>query len=270
MLFRRLPKLNQVLNLTNYHLCFQRPRLAVHLAPTLQRSERTLTSSAAMSAAVGPSSQREKPSKMQAKFCKQCGGNISLSIPEGDQEWRHVCTNCGFIDYYNPKMVVGCIVEHEGKILLCKRAIDPCRGKWTFPAGFMELHESSMDGARRETAEEANANVEGLAPYTHLDIPAIAQTYILFRAKLAAPYTYSPGAESLAVQFFEPHEIPFDQLAFSSVAITLEHYMQDCRQGTFRIHHGVIDKRPASSPNDPTTFTLRDHVAIPTQLPARL
>ena len=140
-------------------------------------------------------SQREKPSKMQAKFCKQCGGNISLSIPEGDQEWRHVCTNCGFIDYYNPKMVrehpdlphpnaeaeaflpatlfvlthyvslAGnpCLIDSvrpdggilaplrwwaasstRGKILLCKRAIDPCRGKWTFPAGFMELHESSM------------------------------------------------------------------------------------------------------------------------------
>ncbi|KAK9821087.1 hypothetical protein WJX74_010726 [Apatococcus lobatus] len=239
---------------------FRAERFAIHPGPGR-------TATATMSAST---IQKDKPSKMQAKFCKQCGGTITFSIPEGDQEWRHVCTSCGFIDYYNPKMVVGCIVEHKGKLMLCKRAIDPCKGKWTLPAGFMELNESSMAGARRETAEEANANVEVVAPYAHLDIPTIAQTYIIFRARLAEPYTYSAGTESLAVQFFEPHEIPFDQLAFSSVAITLEHYLQDCKQGTFHIHHGVIDKRPASSPNDPTTFTLRDHVAIPTQMPAKL
>ncbi|EFJ46901.1 hypothetical protein VOLCADRAFT_44814, partial [Volvox carteri f. nagariensis] len=187
-----------------------------------------------------------------------CGGRLSVSKPTGDKEWRHVCGSCGYVDYLNPKMVVGCVVEHQGKLLLCRRAIEPCRGLWTLPAGFMELNESTVGGAVRETWEEAHAAV--IAPYAHWDIPNIGQAYILFRAQLAPPYTYSSGPESLEVALFAPDDIPFDQIAFSSVAVTLRLYCEDLRTGAFRVHHGVIDKRPGSLPNDPGTFQLRDHV----------
>lgn len=188
---------------------------------------------------------------------------MQLIQPQGDKEWRHVCTQCEYVDYFNPKMVVGCIVQHEGKILLCKRAIEPCRGLWTIPAGFMEIGESSAAGAVRETLEEANAAVQILGPYAHLDIPVIGQAYILFRAKLAPPYTYSSGPESLEVELFEPSSIPFDQIAFSSVSITLRHYIADMASGVWHMHHGVIDKVPGAAPNDPAAFQLKDHYEMP-------
>jgi 8-oxo-dGTP pyrophosphatase MutT (NUDIX family) len=240
--------------------------------------------------------------------------------PAGDNEWRHVCTSCSYIDYFNPKMVgaasglsrrgdeglrrgvmlqqrarlvpaalthgaaavlhpstqvVGCIVEHAGKLLLCRRAIEPCRGKWTVPAGFLELHESTAAGAARETWEETGARVrrrragaggrcawqrraltrvrgagahsaavrqrrarperlrkpdpldlfncpsatpfkvEVLAPFMHLDIPAIGQSYLLFRARLAPPFTFSAAGtpESLEARLFAPSEVPYSEVS---------------------------------------------------------
>jgi len=206
--------------------------------------------------------------KLKSNFCRMCGSTVELRRPEGEKEWRHVCSSpeCGHIEYFNPKMVVGCIVEHQGKILLCKRAIEPCRGKWTVPAGFMELGESTAQGAARETWEEACAPVRVLAPYAHWDIPAIGQAYILFRAQLAAPFTFSPGTESLETALFEPQDIPFDQIAFSSVSLTLRYYLEDLRTGRFHVHHGVIDKRPGSGPNDPASFEVKQHMALPLAL----
>lgn len=183
-------------------------------------------------------------------------------IPQGETHQRHVCTSCGYVDYFNPKMVVGCIVEHEGKILLCRRAIEPCKGLWTLPAGFMELHESSAQGAVRETLEEANAHVEIISPYSHLDIPLIGQAYIMFRARLVAPFTFSAGQESLETRLFDPQDIPFDQIAFSSISITLRKYVADLHQGRFSFHHGVVDKVPGSKPNDPKGFSLRDDFIV--------
>jgi ADP-ribose/FAD diphosphatase len=81
--------------------------------------------------------------RLNCLFCKRCGSAMALAVPPGEEELRHVCTNCGFVDYHNPKMVVGCVVEHKGQVLLCKRALEPCRGMWTLPAGFMELGETS-------------------------------------------------------------------------------------------------------------------------------
>ncbi|KAG1673768.1 hypothetical protein FOA52_002337 [Chlamydomonas sp. UWO 241] len=111
-----------------------------------------------------------------------CGSPMTLSTTGDTQgskpDWRHICSSpagCGYIDYLNPKIVVGCIVEHNGKILLARRGIEPCKGKWTVPAGFMELNESTAEGATRETMEEANAHVHLGAPYVHWDIPAIGQ-----------------------------------------------------------------------------------------------
>ncbi|KAG2492456.1 hypothetical protein HYH03_009397 [Edaphochlamys debaryana] len=223
-------------------------------------------------AATGATGPMTQPPKflvdMKAKFCRMCGGRLELSTPPEGKEWRHVCQNpdCGYIDYQNPKMVVGCIVEHEGKVLLCKRAIQPCYGKWTLPAGYMEWNESSAAGAARETWEEAHAQVSVIAPYAHWDIPMIGQAYILFRASLAPPYTFSSGPESLEVALFEPSAIPFEELAFSSVSTTLRLYLEDLRTGSFRFHHGVIDKRPGSLPNDPGAFVVRDHMALSVDL----
>ncbi|GAX73460.1 hypothetical protein CEUSTIGMA_g912.t1 [Chlamydomonas eustigma] len=170
--------------------------------------------------------------RIKSNFCRQCGSAMQLkrAKEEGSEDsdsnggWRHMCSNdeCGYIDYFNPKMVVGCIVEHEGKILLCRRAIEPCKGLWTVPAGFMELDETTAEGAARETWEEAQALVQVLAPYAHWDIPMIGQAYILFRAKLVHPFTFSPGRESLETRLFHPGDIPFDQVAFSSVSSTLK------------------------------------------------
>ncbi|WIA09455.1 hypothetical protein OEZ86_012036 [Tetradesmus obliquus] len=204
--------------------------------------------------------------RLQSKFCRMCGGSMAIIQPEGDKEWRHVCNSCGYIDYFNPRMVVGCVVEHEGKILLCKRAIEPCRGLWTIPAGFMEIGESSAAGAERETYEEAHARVQVLSQYAHWDIPVIGQAYILFRAKLASPFTFSSGPESLEVALFDPASIPFDQIAFSSISITLRHYLQDMASGQWHLHHGVIDKVPGAAPNDPASFQLKDHFSMPVTL----
>lgn len=96
-------------------------------------------------------------------------------IPEGEHELRAVCSKCGSIHYQNPKMVVGCLVEHENKVLLCRRNIEPSYGLWTLPAGYMELGESAAEGAARETLEEARADVEVVAHFAHLDIPLIGQ-----------------------------------------------------------------------------------------------
>jgi len=202
--------------------------------------------------------------RLKSNFCRMCGSKMIGRKPEGEREWRHVCSNsnCGYIDYFNPRMVVGCIVEHHGKILLARRAIEPCRGKWTVPAGYMELHESTAEGAARETREEVNAEVQVLAPYCHWDIPMIGQAYILFRAQLAHPYTFSPGSESLETALFDPKDIPYDSLAFSSVALSLKYYLEDAASGKWRMHHGVIDKQPGSGPNDPGTFYLRDHMSV--------
>ncbi|GIL56244.1 hypothetical protein Vafri_11679 [Volvox africanus] len=247
--------------------------LCDHLCNTeiLRRGEagrlvtKSMSSATAVSAQGSPERMAEPPpwmQKIKANFCRVCGGRLAVSKPSGDKEWRHVCSNCGYVDYHNPKMVVGCVVEHQGKILLCRRAIEPCRGLWTLPAGFMELNESTAAGAARETWEEANAVVQVVAPYAHWDIPLIGQAYILFRAKLAPPYTFSSGPESLEVALFAPEDIPFREIAFSSVAVTLRLYCEDMRSGAFRLHHGVIEKRPGSLPNDPGAFQLRDHVAL--------
>ena len=120
----------------------------------------------------------------EMKFCSQCSAPVALRIPDGDALPRHVCTACGTIHYQNPKMVVGCIPEWEDKVLLCRRAIEPRRGMWTVPAGFMENGETTFQGAIRETLEEANARVEVDSLYALYNIPHISQVYLLFRARL--------------------------------------------------------------------------------------
>ena len=149
-------------------------------------------------------------------------GNFKRIVPEGDNRERLVCVDCGFINYENPKIVVGSVVRDGGKILLCRRAINPRKGYWTLPAGFMEQHETTMEGAMREAFEEANARIAIDALLAVYSIPRLSQVQLIYRAHLAAP-GIAPGPESEEVGFFGFDEVPWDDLAFPSVHWALGH-----------------------------------------------
>lgn len=160
------------------------------------------------------------------------GGPIARRVPEGDDRPRLVCDTCGFIRYENPKIVVGSVTTSEGRILLCRRAIEPQAGFWTLPAGFLELHEDPEHGARREAEEEACAEIvidALLAVYT---IPRISLVQLFYRAQLARP-EIAPGYESTEVGLFAPDEIPWESLAFPSVSWALRHHAEAPAQGAF-------------------------------------
>lgn len=174
------------------------------------------------------------------KFCSACGAKVEHRVPPGDSVPRYVCTDCGIIHYENPKMVVGCIPEWENAILLCRRAIEPRLGFWTVPAGFMENGETTIEGAMRETLEEANAKVEMLGLYAMFNIPHINQVYMLFRARLLDLH-FSAGAETLETRLFSEEQIPWEHLAFATVKRTLRLYFDDRRTGSFPFHMGTIE-----------------------------
>jgi ADP-ribose pyrophosphatase YjhB (NUDIX family) len=175
-------------------------------------------------------------------FCSECGSIVMLRVPDGDHLPRHVCTDCGTIHYQNPKMVVGCIPEWEDKVLLCRRAIEPKHGYWTLPAGFMENGETTLEGAARETWEEAGARIEISGLYTLYNLPHINQVYLMFRARLL-DLDFKPGIESLETRLFSEAEIPWDEIAFRTVHATLEQYFDDRRNGSFSFHFGDIRSR---------------------------
>jgi ADP-ribose pyrophosphatase YjhB (NUDIX family) len=173
------------------------------------------------------------------KFCSHCGSKVVHRVPQGDSLVRAVCDNCGHIQYLNPKIVVGCLPVHGERILICKRAIEPKYGLWTLPAGFMEENESAAEGAMREAMEEANAKVEIEDLYTVYSIPHISQVYMMFRARLL-DLDVSPGIESLEVKLVTEAEIPWDQLAFTMVRRTLEHFLADRKTGIYVPRFGDI------------------------------
>jgi len=147
--------------------------------------------------------------------------NFDVRVPEGDNRERMVCGECGWVNYVNPKIVVGAVCRLEEKILLCRRAIEPRRGFWTIPAGFMEERESTMEGAAREAMEEANAQLLMGPILAVYNIPRISQVQIIYKAEMASP-DVSPGPESLEVGYFSWDEIPWDELAFPSVTWALQ------------------------------------------------
>ena len=159
------------------------------------------------------------------KFCSTCGELVGRKTPAGDTYERWVCSACGEIHYQNPKIVVGCVPERDGKILLCKRAIEPRHGFWTVPAGFLELDESIADGAARETREEACAIVEIGHLFASVDITYAGQVHLFFTAKLVSDY--SPGEESLDVNLYDKDQIPWDEIAFRSGTFALQKYLED-------------------------------------------
>lgn len=171
------------------------------------------------------------------KYCPECGAPVELRQPPDDHRVRHICTACETIHYHNPKLVIGTIPEwQDGRILLCRRAIEPRYGLWTLPAGFMENGETTMEGAARETQEEANARVEVGELYSLYNLAHINQVQLLFRAKLL-DLDFSPGIESLEVKLFEESEIPWDELAFRPVRYTLRDYFADRKTGHFQFRN---------------------------------
>jgi ADP-ribose pyrophosphatase YjhB (NUDIX family) len=148
--------------------------------------------------------------------------SFSRSIPDGDTTERSVCTQCGFVDYQNPKIVTGSVVVHAGQVLLCRRAIEPRRGFWTLPAGYLELLETVEEGAMREAWEEAEARISLDGVLAMFSISRIGQVQVIFRARFDGAPRYAAGPESLDVALFEWDRIPWNEIAFPSVHWALQ------------------------------------------------
>jgi ADP-ribose pyrophosphatase YjhB (NUDIX family) len=176
------------------------------------------------------------------KFCTSCGNSVALRVPEGDDRERFVCTSCDSIHYINPRVIVGCVPVYEGRVLLCKRAIEPRYGYWTLPAGFMENGETTPQGAARETWEEARARVSELELYRIFDVPYISQVYMFYRCELDRG-EYGVGPESLESGLYTEDEIPWDEIAFPVVKETLREYFRDVEKGQFPVRVSAIEYR---------------------------
>lgn len=174
------------------------------------------------------------------KHCRACGGAAAYATPEGDNRERATCTVCGTIHYENPLNVVGTLPVWQDKVLLCRRAIEPRHGLWTLPAGFMELGETTEDGALRETVEEAGAHVELEGLFTLFNVARVGQVHFFYRARMR-DIDFVPGPESLEAKLFGEAEIPWDQLAFRTTRRTLELYFADRKTGIFATHFSDIE-----------------------------
>lgn len=177
------------------------------------------------------------------KYCSVCAAPVRLAIPPGDNRERWCCDKCGTIHYQNPNLVLGTIPEWQGRILLCRRAIEPRYGYWTLPAGFMENGETTRAGAERETTEEAGARIAMDELFSMLDVPHVHQVHLFFRARMLAP-ELDPGPESLEARLFAEDEIPWGEIAFRTVEQTLRWYFSDRRAGTFGLHVDAIHYPP--------------------------
>jgi ADP-ribose pyrophosphatase YjhB (NUDIX family) len=183
--------------------------------------------------------------RISMNFCTDCGKPLELRVPEGDSIPRHICTGCGKVHYVNPLIVVGCVPEAGNRILLCRRAIEPRSGYWTVPAGFMENGETLVQGAARETMEEAMARVEIRDLLAVVDVISARQVHLMYRATLLDG-GFGAGAESLEVKLFEPEDIPWDEIAFQSVRFALEKCLEDRAEGVARLHTTSLNRdRPA-------------------------
>ncbi len=168
-------------------------------------------------------------------FCSHCGGAVTLSLIPGDTVMRFYCSVCETVHYQNPKIIVGCIAtDAQGRILLCKRAIEPRIGKWGIPAGYLENGETVEAGAVRETFEESNGVVAELSLHCIYNLPHVNQVYIYFKGKLVS-WDFEPNAETSDAGLFLQHEIPWDDLAFTSNRFALEKYFSD-----EKAHHNQV------------------------------
>lgn len=173
------------------------------------------------------------------KHCKNCGSAVSYRVPDdGDTKARAVCPACLTIHYENPLNVVGTVAYWGEKVLLCKRSIEPRRGKWTLPAGFMEMNETVAQGALRETIEEAGASIELEDFFSLLNVARVGQVHMFYRARLLND-RFDPGIETLEARLFDEADIPWREIAFKTVHETLKHFFADRQAGHFNLH--VID-----------------------------
>jgi len=175
-------------------------------------------------------------------FCNQCGAKVAFRVPPGDHLPRYICDSCGTIHYQNPRLVVGCVPEYEGKILLCRRAIEPRRGFWTVPAGFMENGETLQQAAARETYEEALAQVEVGSLLAVVHVTHAQQVHVFFRATMTAP-EHGAGIESLEATMVDPKDIPWADIAFPSTEFTLKRYLEDRAAGRDNHYFTELDRR---------------------------
>jgi len=181
---------------------------------------------------------------VEIRYCRRCGTPTEQRIPEMEDRPRACCPHCGYIDYVNPINVVGTIpVWDEGgpeeRILLCRRNIEPRKGYWTVPAGFLELGETIAEGAARETLEEAGARVELLGLFSAIDVVRVGQVHLLFRARLL-DLDLEPGPETIENRLVTIDEIPWDELAFRTVRRGLELWVQDRRTGSYGTHTEAV------------------------------
>ena len=170
------------------------------------------------------------------KHCKNCGTAVVYRLPDdGDHRERAVCPACVTVHYENPLNVVGTVPYLDERVLLCKRNIEPRKGKWTLPAGFMELEETTSEGAARETDEEAGAQIEMGELFSILSVPRVGQVHMFYRARLLST-EFNPGHETMEAKLFSEEEIPWDEIAFRTVRVTLERYFSDRRLGRYSVH----------------------------------
>lgn len=167
---------------------------------------------------------------MEQTFCTVCGGRTEMRIPPDDDHERAVCTACGTVHYQNPKMVVGCIPVKGDQILMCKRDIEPGRGLWTLPAGYLENGESVQTGAARESFEETGSRVGIVSPYRLYNITRVSQVYFMFIADLLDD-NFGPTSESQEVKLVSEDEVPWDDIAFEVIRQTLKDFFTDRRRG---------------------------------------
>ena len=176
-----------------------------------------------------------------AKHCRNCGTALAYRVPDdGDTRERGVCPACETIHYENPLNVVGTIPVMGERVLLCKRNIEPRWGKWTLPAGFMELDETTAEGAARETDEEAGAQIAMGPLFSLLNVRRVGQVHLFYRATLLSDQ-FNPGYETIEARLFAEDEVPWDEIAFRTVKETLEHYFADRRAGAFGVHFVDIE-----------------------------
>lgn len=180
------------------------------------------------------------PFRTPIKHCRNCGAAVVYRLPDdGDTRERAVCPACDTIHYENPLNVVGTLPYFGELVLLCKRNIEPGWGKWTLPAGFMELGETAAEGAARETDEEAGAQIEMEDLFTVLSVPRVGQVHLFFRARLLSDQ-FAPGHETIEARLFAEAEVPWEEIAFRTVKETLARFFEDRRKGRFDVHTAEI------------------------------
>ena len=169
------------------------------------------------------------------EHCQVCGTRVELRVPADDNRDRAVCPACDHVHYVNPLNVVGTLPVWGDQVLLCRRNIEPRKGYWTLPAGFMELGETIEEGAARETDEEAGAHIEMQGLYCIINVVTAGQVHFFYRARLLDTQ-FTPGPETIEARLFRHDEIPWDELAFRTVRMTLERFFIDRLEGQFDIH----------------------------------